>query len=43
MLIIETSIFTRQVQALLEDDDYCRLQAVLVIRPEAGDLIPGSG
>lgn len=43
MLIIETTIFTRQVQALLSDDDYRRLQTILVIRPDAGDLIPGSG
>ena len=43
MVIIETSIFTRQVQALLDDDDYRRLQTVLVIRPDAGDIIPGSG
>ena len=43
MLIIETSIFTRQVLALLDDEDYRRLQTVLVIRPTAGDLIPGSG
>ena len=43
MVIIETSIFTRQVQVLLDDDDYRRLQTVLVIRPDAGDLIPGGG
>jgi mRNA-degrading endonuclease RelE of RelBE toxin-antitoxin system len=43
MVIIETSIFTRQVQALLNDDDYRRLQTILVIRPDAGDLIPGGG
>lgn len=43
MVIIETSLFTRQVQALLDDDDYRRLQTILVIRPDAGDLIPGSG
>ncbi len=43
MIIIETSIFTRQVQALLDDDDYRRLQTILVIRPDAGDLIPGGG
>jgi len=43
MVIIETSIFTRQVLALLNDDDYRRLQTVLFIRPDAGDLIPGSG
>jgi hypothetical protein len=43
MVIVETSIFTRQVQALLDDDDYRRLQMTLVLRPEAGDLIPGGG
>lgn len=43
MLYIETSIFTRQVTALLPDEEYKRLQEVLLIRPEAGDLIPGSG
>jgi hypothetical protein len=41
MVIIETSIFTRQVQALLDDNDYRRLQTILVMRPDAGDLIPG--
>jgi mRNA-degrading endonuclease RelE of RelBE toxin-antitoxin system len=43
MVIIETTIFTRQVQALLADEEYRHLQTVLVIRPDAGDLIPGSG
>ncbi len=43
MLFIETSIFTRQVTALLPDEEYKRLQEVLLLRPEAGDLIPGSG
>ena len=43
MDIVETSLFTRQVQALLADDEYRRLQTILVIRPDAGNLIPGSG
>jgi mRNA-degrading endonuclease RelE of RelBE toxin-antitoxin system len=43
MIIVETSIFTRQVQVLLDDDDYRRLQTTLVLRPDAGDLIPGGG
>ncbi len=43
MVIIETSIFTRQVQSLLDDDNYRRLQTILVIRPDAGDLIPDGG
>lgn len=43
MVIIETSIFTRQVQALLDDDDYRQLQTILVIQPDTGHLIPGGG
>lgn len=43
MLIIETSIFTRQVQRLLTDDEYRQLQAVLVARPDLGAIIVGSG
>lgn len=43
MLILETSIFTRQVQLLLTDDQYRQLQSILVIRPDIGDVIPGSG
>lgn len=43
MVIIETSIFTRQVLALMDDDSYRHLQTVLVLRPDVGDVIPGSG
>jgi hypothetical protein len=43
VVIIETSIFTRQVQELLSDDDYRQLQMALVIHPEMGAVIPGSG
>ncbi|NMC47292.1 MAG: type II toxin-antitoxin system RelE/ParE family toxin [Chloroflexi bacterium] len=43
MEIIETSIFTRQVVELLTDDEYCKLQTALVLRPEMGPVIPGSG
>ncbi len=43
MVIIETSVFTRQVQALLSDDEYQQLQVELVRRPEVGAIIPGSG
>jgi hypothetical protein len=42
MVIIETSIFTRQVQALLADEDYRELQTALVNRPHLGSVIPGS-
>ena len=43
VLIIETSIFTRQVQSLLTDEEYHRLQIALILRPESGVIIPGSG
>lgn len=43
MDIVETSIFTRQVQALLSDDDYRELQLALILHPDSGAIIPGSG
>jgi hypothetical protein len=43
MVIIETSVFTRQVQALLTDEEYRQLQTVLAIRPNLGALIQHSG
>ena len=43
MVIIETSVFTRRVLELLTDEDYGKLQAVLVNRPNIGAVIPGSG
>lgn len=42
MVIIETSVFTRCIGELLDDDEYAELQTALVERPEAGDLIQGS-
>ena len=43
MQFIETPIFTKQITELLSDEEYRRLQEVLLLRPEAGDLIPGGG
>lgn len=43
MVIIETSIFTNQVQALLSVEEYRKLQMALMIRPDLGTVIPGSG
>lgn len=43
MIIIETSVFTRQVVDLLPDDEYRKLQVLLANRPTTGDLIRGSG
>lgn len=43
MIIIETSIFSRQVQALLSDEEYRQLQLALILQPDMGAVIPGSG
>jgi hypothetical protein len=43
MVIIETSVFTRQVRKLLTDDEYQQLQLALVKRPDLGTIIEGTG
>jgi mRNA-degrading endonuclease RelE of RelBE toxin-antitoxin system len=43
MKFVETAVFTRIVRSALPDDDYRTLQTVLLLRPEQGALIPGSG
>jgi mRNA-degrading endonuclease RelE of RelBE toxin-antitoxin system len=43
MVFIETSIFTKQVRQLLTDDEYRLLQTELVVRPDVGAIIQGSG
>ncbi len=43
MIIIETSVFTRQVQKLLNDDTYRALQIALAERPDMGAVMVGSG
>lgn len=43
MLIIETSVFTRRVQALLQDEEYRLLQLHLAGQPNAGAVIQGTG
>jgi len=43
MVSIETPIFTRRTQSILEDDEYRLLQAQLIQKPDAGKIIPGSG
>ena len=40
---IETPLFTKIVEQYLSGDDYVELQAHLNERPEAGDVIRGSG
>jgi len=43
VIIIETSIFTRQVLTLLSEEEYRKLQLALILRPNLGVVIPGSG
>ena len=43
MVIIETPTFTRLIIELMSDEDYRALQEALLLRPDAGDLIKGSG
>lgn len=43
MIIKETSIFTKQVQKLLDRESYRLLQLRLVAEPDAGDLMRGTG
>jgi hypothetical protein len=43
MVIIETSIFTKQINSLLKDDEYRALQNHIVEVPNSGDIIKGSG
>jgi mRNA-degrading endonuclease RelE of RelBE toxin-antitoxin system len=43
MVLVETSVFTRQVATALSDDVYHQLQAALAERPDLGARIPGGG
>ena len=43
VVIVETPNFTRQVLAILTDEEYRRLQTALVNRPLSGTVIKGSG
>lgn len=43
MQIIETTAFTRQIRAELDEESYRRLQLELVRDPEAGAIIRGTG
>jgi hypothetical protein len=41
--ILETTVFTRQVEAAMPAEEYRLLQMALILRPDAGSVIPGSG
>ena len=43
MVIIETPIFTRRIQAVLSEEEYRLLQIQLANRPDSGKIIRGSG
>jgi hypothetical protein len=43
MIFIESPIFTVDVERLLDDASYTALQLELAARPDAGDLIQGTG
>ncbi len=43
MRFVETPVFTAAVTSLLSDEEYRQLQLALVIRPEQGALIRGTG
>jgi mRNA-degrading endonuclease RelE of RelBE toxin-antitoxin system len=43
MEFIETSIFTKLIPKYLTDDEYRLFQLYLLIHPESGDIIRGSG
>jgi len=43
MKFVETSVFTRRVQKHLDDDSYRLLQHTLMLHPDMGKLIQGSG
>ncbi len=43
MRFVETRVFTGLVCEILEDDEYRALQSSLLLRPEQGPVIPGSG
>lgn len=43
MIFIETSIFTKILSDYLNDEEYRGLQTYLMQKPDAGDLVRGSG
>jgi hypothetical protein len=43
MIFVETKTFSRQVVALLSDDQYRSLQRLLVDHPDAGAIIKATG
>ena len=40
---VETPLFTAQIVEILSDSEYSKLQTALILQPDLGDLIPGTG
>ncbi len=43
MIFVESSLFSRFMDAYLSDEEYGALQNELVTNPAVGDIIPGTG
>jgi mRNA-degrading endonuclease RelE of RelBE toxin-antitoxin system len=43
MRFVETPIFTKELRSSIDDESYRSLQLALVLRPEQGSLIRGTG
>ncbi len=43
LTFVETRLFTSLIPQYLTDDEYSALQQELATRPDAGQVIPGSG
>ena len=43
VVFVETPIFTRRVQQFMDDEEYGEMQAFLTLRPDAGNVIKGTG
>lgn len=43
MVFIETSSFTKYIERYLDDEEYSGLQSFLLLKPDAGKIVRGSG
>ncbi len=43
MRFVETPVFTKELRDFLSDDEYRSIQAAIMLRPEQGVIIRGTG
>ena len=43
MRFVDTPVFTKELRDILSDDDYRSIQAAIMLRPEQGAIIRGTG